>query len=98
MLKTSGDLPAAVAETNNVQSGQSASALVNPASMLQSDILQPVPQLYDTLASNRPGDDNATTEETYPWEMISLGLDEPLPIQPVVDELNQIYFDKSHPS
>lgn len=43
-------------------------------------------------------DGNAFSEETYPWELISLGLDEPLPIQPVVDELNQIYFEKFHPS
>jgi hypothetical protein len=41
---------------------------------------------------------NMTGEETFPWEMIGLGLDEPLPNQDVVDELNQAYFDKIHPS
>lgn len=64
--------------------------------MLQSDLPPPLPQPYDTLASDIPADDNASAEETYPWEMISLGLDEPLPIQAVVDELNQIYFEKFH--
>ncbi|KAH0556350.1 hypothetical protein GP486_005727 [Trichoglossum hirsutum] len=32
------------------------------------------------------------------WEMIGLGLDEPLPPQDAIDELHQIYFDKCHPS
>ncbi|KAI7098322.1 hypothetical protein KC328_g16862 [Hortaea werneckii] len=35
-------------------------------------------------------------EESFPWEMISLGLDEPMPPQDVIDELNQAYFDKIH--
>lgn len=43
-------------------------------------------------------DTAAFSEETYPWELISLGLDEPLPVQAVVDDLNQIYFDKFHSS
>ncbi|KAK3088945.1 hypothetical protein LTR53_019879, partial [Teratosphaeriaceae sp. CCFEE 6253] len=30
--------------------------------------------------------------------MIGLGLDEPLPNQDVVNDLNTIYFDKIHPS
>lgn len=37
-------------------------------------------------------------EEPFPWEMIGLGLDEPLPTQDIVDELNRCYFDKVHPS
>lgn len=41
---------------------------------------------------------NGTGEEQFPWEMIGLGLDEPLPTQDVVNELNQIYFEKIHPS
>ncbi|GAB1736882.1 hypothetical protein NU219Hw_g8908t1 [Hortaea werneckii] len=36
------------------------------------------------------------SEENFPWEMISLGLDEPMPPQDVIDELNQAYFDKIH--
>ena len=36
--------------------------------------------------------------DNFSWEMISLGLDEPLPNQDVVDELNQLYFDKIHPT
>ncbi|RMY82199.1 hypothetical protein D0864_08118 [Hortaea werneckii] len=38
------------------------------------------------------------SEESFPWEMISLGLDEPMPPQDVIDELNQAYFDKIHPT
>ncbi|KAJ8061164.1 hypothetical protein OCU04_010237 [Sclerotinia nivalis] len=33
-----------------------------------------------------------------PWEMIGLGIEEPLPPQNAVDELNQIYFDNIHRS
>ncbi|KAF1956109.1 hypothetical protein CC80DRAFT_525646 [Byssothecium circinans] len=37
-------------------------------------------------------------EGDFPWEMIGLGLDEPLPPQDVMDELYQIYFTKVHPA
>ncbi|KAL4881545.1 fungal-specific transcription factor domain-containing protein [Aspergillus karnatakaensis] len=32
----------------------------------------------------------------FGWDMISLGLEEPLPAREVVNELNQIYFEKTH--
>ncbi|KAK1149391.1 hypothetical protein N8T08_006614 [Aspergillus melleus] len=35
---------------------------------------------------------------TFAWDMISLGLEEPLPAREVIDELNQIYFEKIHPA
>jgi hypothetical protein len=35
---------------------------------------------------------------TFTWEMIGLGLEEPLPPQETIDELHQIYFEKIHPS
>ncbi|KAL4892167.1 fungal-specific transcription factor domain-containing protein [Aspergillus ambiguus] len=35
---------------------------------------------------------------TFGWDMISLGLEEPLPTREVIDELNHIYFEKIHPS
>ncbi|KAF2003242.1 hypothetical protein P154DRAFT_520195 [Amniculicola lignicola CBS 123094] len=34
----------------------------------------------------------------FPWEMIGLGLEEPLPPQDVMDDLYQVYFSKIHPS
>ncbi|PKS07875.1 hypothetical protein jhhlp_006483 [Lomentospora prolificans] len=34
----------------------------------------------------------------FTWEMIGLGLEEPLPTQDTIDELHQIYFEKVHPS
>jgi hypothetical protein len=34
----------------------------------------------------------------FTWEMIGLGLEEPLPTQETIDELHQIYFEKVHPS
>lgn len=37
-------------------------------------------------------------DSTFTWEMIGLGLEEPLPPQETIDELHQIYFDKIHPS
>lgn len=46
-----------------------------------------------------PGYSNSgSPDDPFPWEMIGLGLDEPLPNQEVVNELNQAYFDKIHPS
>ncbi|KAL2828907.1 fungal-specific transcription factor domain-containing protein [Aspergillus cavernicola] len=33
---------------------------------------------------------------SFGWDMISLGLEEPLPAREVMDELNQIYFEKTH--
>ncbi|CAI6099921.1 unnamed protein product [Clonostachys chloroleuca] len=36
--------------------------------------------------------------EDFPWEMIGLGLEEPLPPQDTIDELHQVYFEKVHPS
>ncbi|KAL2429255.1 Citrinin biosynthesis transcriptional activator ctnR [Exophiala dermatitidis] len=34
----------------------------------------------------------------FSWEMIGLGLEEALPPREVIDELNEIYFEKVHPS
>lgn len=36
--------------------------------------------------------------DDFNWDMISLGLEEPLPPQDVMDELYQAYFEKVHPS
>ena len=36
--------------------------------------------------------------DDFSWDMISLGLEEPLPSQDVMDELYQIYFEKIHHS
>lgn len=44
------------------------------------------------------GENIGPVDEQFPWEMIGLGLDEPLPTQDVVNELNQVYFEKVHPS
>jgi hypothetical protein len=41
---------------------------------------------------------NGIVEEQLPWELIGLGLDEPLPSQDIVDDLNKAYFAKIHPS
>ncbi|KAL3427794.1 fungal specific transcription factor [Phlyctema vagabunda] len=47
----------------------------------------------NSMTMNMGLDDN-----TFTWEMIGLGLEEPLPPQETIDELHQIYFDKIHPS
>ncbi|PLN85367.1 putative C6 transcription factor Prf [Aspergillus taichungensis] len=41
---------------------------------------------------------DASQSEYFGWDMISLGLEEPAPNQAVTNELNQIYFQKIHPS
>ena len=56
-------------------------------------------QYPNTVLGNAgAGGPNMPGEEPFPWEMIGLGLDEPLPNQDVVNELNQAYFEKVHPS
>lgn len=50
------------------------------------------PLLGNGFDNGMPGDD------PFPWEMIGLGLDEPLPPQDSINELNRAYFDKVHPS
>ncbi|KAI1325259.1 fungal-specific transcription factor [Xylariaceae sp. FL0255] len=37
-------------------------------------------------------------DPSFTWEMIGLGLEEPLPPQETIDELHQLYFEKIHPS
>ncbi|KAI8629098.1 fungal-specific transcription factor [Xylariaceae sp. FL1651] len=37
-------------------------------------------------------------DPSFTWEMIGLGLEEPLPPQQTIDELHQIFFEKIHPS
>ncbi|KAL2019245.1 hypothetical protein VTK56DRAFT_9972 [Thermocarpiscus australiensis] len=37
-------------------------------------------------------------DNNFTWEMIGLGLEEPLPPQETIDELHRIYFEKIHPS
>lgn len=37
-------------------------------------------------------------DNSFTWEMISLGVEEPLPPQDTIDALHQVYFDKIHPS
>ncbi|KAK1757602.1 transcriptional activator protein acu-15 [Echria macrotheca] len=44
------------------------------------------------------GMDLGNVDGNFTWEMIGLGLEEPLPPQETIDELHQIYFEKIHPS
>ncbi|PSR75531.1 fungal-specific transcription factor domain-domain-containing protein [Coniella lustricola] len=37
-------------------------------------------------------------QSNFTWEMIGLGLEEPLPPQESIDEFHQVYFEKIHPS
>ncbi|KUI54125.1 hypothetical protein VP1G_01377 [Cytospora mali] len=37
-------------------------------------------------------------QNSFTWEMIGLGLEEPLPPQESIDEFHQMYFEKIHPS
>ena len=41
---------------------------------------------------------NEFAGESFPWEMVGLGLEEPLPDQGTIDDLHRIYFEKVHPS
>lgn len=59
---------------------------------------QAMPQManVDNFNFNAMSMDNV--DSNFTWEMIGLGLEEPLPPQETVDELHNIYFDKVHPS
>ncbi|ORY06487.1 fungal-specific transcription factor domain-domain-containing protein [Clohesyomyces aquaticus] len=55
--------------------------------------ISPGPDAFQTNSSNMN-----SAEGEFPWEMIGLGLDEPLPPQDVINDLYTIYFTKIHPS
>ncbi|KAG9241649.1 fungal-specific transcription factor domain-containing protein [Calycina marina] len=57
------------------------------------------PQALDNMGFTDGMDLNIGLDDnTFTWEMIGLGLEEPLPYQDTIDELHQIYFNKIHPS
>ncbi|PGH27404.1 hypothetical protein AJ80_00882 [Polytolypa hystricis UAMH7299] len=58
-------------------------------SLPHQDFVDLVGQMPDLIENPSP---------SFSWEMIGLGLEEPLPSQDVIDELNEIYFQKVHPS
>ncbi|CAK1355384.1 unnamed protein product [Cercospora beticola] len=66
--------------------------------MAQRDMPSQTQQDNPMLGAATVDDQNASFEDQFPWEMIGLGLEEPLPTQDVIDELNQVYFEKVHPS
>ena len=49
-------------------------------------------------ALNSLPDFGISSSDEFSWEMIGLGLEESLPSQEAIDELNQVYFEKIHPS
>lgn len=64
----------------------------------QRDGLAQVQFPHTTPNTTNSGDNTVPQDEQFPWEMIGLGLDEPLPPQDAIDELTSAYFDKIHPS
>ncbi|KAL8994199.1 MAG: hypothetical protein Q9188_007134, partial [Gyalolechia gomerana] len=59
---------------------------------VQNDNSTAMSMLPDLNNSANPLDDDMT------WEMIGLGLEEPLPTQEAIDELHDIFFKSIHPS
>lgn len=60
---------------------------------------QPAPPLDDfNFNTNMGMNMNNVAGGDFTWEMIGLGLEEPLPAQETIDELHQVYFEKVHPS
>ncbi|KAL8715273.1 MAG: hypothetical protein Q9220_001231 [cf. Caloplaca sp. 1 TL-2023] len=65
------------------------------------DLYNPLSQPTETFVDpNIMPDLDFTTsfDDAATWEMIGLGLEEPLPTQEAIDELHDIYFNKFHPS
>ncbi|KAK4040536.1 fungal-specific transcription factor domain-containing protein [Parachaetomium inaequale] len=56
------------------------------------------PPLEDFNFNGGMGMGMGGVDNNFTWEMIGLGLEEPLPHQETIDELHQIYFEKIHPS
>ncbi|KAH6615367.1 binuclear zinc transcription factor [Boeremia exigua] len=57
--------------------------------------------LLDSRTASVPANRNDAAvpgDNDFQWELIGLGLEEPLPPQDVMDELYEIYFAKMHPS
>ncbi|KYK55992.1 binuclear zinc transcription factor [Drechmeria coniospora] len=85
-------------------------ALANPPMSVAADGEMDAPWAHFGADSPRPGalDDfhfNASmgiqmngVGGNFTWEMIGLGLEEPLPPQETIDELHQVFFEKVHPS
>jgi hypothetical protein len=61
------------------------------------DSMQIDPSFNDPSINAMP-DFGFSSSDDFSWEMIGLGLEEALPTQEAIDELNQIYFEKIHPS
>lgn len=61
---------------------------------------QPLPEQarFPDVPNTGNGDAALPMDDPFPWEMIGLGLDEPLPQQDVIDELTAIFFEKIHAS
>ena len=53
---------------------------------------------FDSNAMDMMPDLNMAGTDDFSWELLSLGLDEPLPGQEIIDDMNHIYFEKIHPS
>lgn len=53
---------------------------------------------FNNFGTNMGGMPMNNVGTNFTWEMIGLGLEEPLPPQDKIDELHQIYFEKVHPS
>lgn len=68
------------------------------------DQIPPIPEsmqidpAFNDPALNAMPDFGFSSSDDFSWEMIGLGLEEALPTQDAIDELNQTYFEKIHPS
>ncbi|KPI41952.1 putative transcriptional regulatory protein [Cyphellophora attinorum] len=75
--------------------------IMMPADQLPATTSMPMnldPSFTDpTMVNGSPAFDFNTGDD-FPWELIGLGLEEALPTQDAIDELNEIYFAKIHPS
>lgn len=105
LLKTQEDVPPV---PTNAQSNSMLPEYDNPGmgGSAVPPALSNIPNAFPTQSAHAQStlgaagglDVSGSPAEPFPWEMIGLGLDEPLPTQDVIDDLNRIYFEKVHPS
>ncbi|RMZ87643.1 hypothetical protein DV736_g5132, partial [Chaetothyriales sp. CBS 134916] len=88
-----GDESVPIAQDDELRMPASHVAL--PASNLMEGVVQD--PFIDPSLGSLP-DFGLSTSDNFSWEMIGLGLEEPLPNQDIIDDLNRIYFEKIHPS
>ena len=93
LLKTKDPSDDATGSSNAMPSMSSTKFSDVPSMTLPSEPAEGIQQLLATTGATNPHMDNmmdnlgSTADETFSWELISLGLEEPLPSQEIINDM-----------